>query len=193
MANSKERRMNINWIVTNGYVLDPTINIDSIKNCGSIWGGWQTWRSCGTDNVICHDMTKASELVKRAFHATCNFYIPNNVYRDIGRPAGVKIYEGDFVHDVEDHAQIVAMHLTSSISDIVLLLGFDLSEPEKPSDKLASHRQHNQRSLIRQAIKDTPQVQWVVIDHTKEFGKDFLDLDNLTKDSMENVIGMLAN
>jgi hypothetical protein len=185
--------MNINWVVANNYLLDPTIDIDKIKSCGSVWGGWQTWRSCGTDNVICHDMSKASELVKRAFHAVCNFYIPNSIYKDIGRPAGVKIYEGEFVHDVDHQEQIVAMHLTAGISDIVLLLGFDFSEPVISTDKLHAHRAHNYRSLIKQAIKDHPEVQWVAVDHDQDFRKDLLELDNLTKDTLDNVIGMLSD
>ena len=126
-----EKRMNINWILANDYVPDPTIDLGQLKTCGAFWGGWQTWRACGTDTVICHDMGKASDLIKRAFHAVCNFYIPNSIYTSLDRPAGVRLYEGNFVHDLDNHEEIVAMHLVASASDIVLMLGYNFIEPAK--------------------------------------------------------------
>ena len=185
--------MNINWVLANSYIPDPTVNLDQLKSCGAFWGGWQTWRSCGTDNVICHDHAKASDLIKRAFHAVCNFYIPNSLYVSLDRPAGVRLYEGEFVHDLDDHEEIIALHLVAGVSDIVLLLGYDLSEPEKLADRLQEHRATNHRNLLRQAIQDNPTVQWVAVDHEKEFRKDLQDSANLTRDSLDNVIGMLAH
>ena len=185
--------MNINWVLANSYIPDPTINLDQLKSCGAFWGSWQTLRACGTDNVICHDMSKASELIQRAFHAVCNFYIPNSIYASLDRPVGVKLYEGAFVHDLDNQEEIVALHLTAGISDIVLLLGYDLSEPEKLADRLQEHRALNYRNLFRQAIQNNPNVQWVVIDHVKEFRKDLQNLNNLTKDTLTNVIDMLAH
>jgi hypothetical protein len=138
-------------------------------------------------------LTKADELIKRAFHAVCNFYIPNSIYVDLKRPQGVKLYEGTFIHDVDNQEEIIALHLTAGLSDIVLLLGFDFSEHPKLSDKLEEHRAHNYRSLIKQAIKDNPTVQWVAIDHPGEFRKDLLELENLTKDTLNNVISMLSS
>lgn len=185
--------MNINWVLANSYIPDPTINLDQLKSCGAFWGGWQTWRASGTDNVICHDHAKASDLIKRAFHAVCNFYIPNSLYVSLDRPAGVRLYEGEFVHDLDDHEEIIALHLVAGVSDIVLLLGYDLSEPEKLADRLQEHRATNHRNLLRQAIQDNPTVQWVAVDHEKEFRKDLQDFANLTRDSLDNVIGMLAH
>ena len=185
--------MNISWVLANSYVPDPTINLDQLKSCGAFWGGWQTWRACGTDNVICHDHAKASDLIKRAFHAVCNLYIPHSAYVMLDRPQGVRLYEGDFVHDLDNHEEIVALHLTAGISDIVLLLGFDLTEAELPVDRLQRHRALNYRNLARQAIKDNPNTQWVLVDHPGPIGKDFGELDNLTTDTLSNVIGMLAH
>jgi hypothetical protein len=185
--------MNVNWVIANSYIPDPTVDLGQLKSCGAFWGGWQTWRACGTDNVICHDMSKASGLVRRAFHAVCNFYIPNSVYTSLDRPTGVLLYEGSFVHDLDNHEEIVALHLTAPVSDIVLLLGYDLSEPEKPADKLQAHRANNHRNLVRQALKDYPATQWVAVDHAKEFRKDLASLENLTQDSLANVIGMLSH
>ena len=185
--------MKINWAVADNFVLDPTVDLEQLKKCGSFWGSWRTWRACATDNVICHDMFKADELIKRRFNHSCNFYIPNAVYTSLDRPDRVNLYEGTFVHDLERHEEIVALHLTASISDIVLLLGYDLAEKPKLADRLQEHRAQNYRNLVRQVIKDNPMVQWVAVDHTEEFRKDLLNLENLTQDSLENVIGMLTN
>ena len=183
--------MNINWIMANGYVPDPTINLDQLKSCGAFWGGWSTWRACGTDNVICHDTIKAQELVQRAFHTTCNFYLPNSIYMTLGRPPGVQLYEGEFVHDLDNREEIVALHLTAGISDIVLLLGFDLSEVGLSEDRLQRHRQLNHRNLIRQAMKNNVQTQWVLVDHVGPVGKDFEELVNLTQDTLDNVLNFI--
>jgi hypothetical protein len=185
--------MKISWVFQQNAVLDPTVHIPQLKNIGSFWGSWHTWRGCQTDNVVCHNLAKADELIKRGFHNTCNFYISNSVFQGLMQPQGVKIYEGDFVHDLDFHEDIVSLHLASSVSDIVLLVGFDFKETPKNPDRLLEHRAHNYRSLIKQAIKDNNLVQWVVIDHPEPIRLDLLELENLTKDTMNNVIDMLSN
>jgi hypothetical protein len=180
--------MNINWVISDRAVLDPTLNVRQLKDLGSFWGSWRTWRACQTDNVICHGMLKADELIKRNFHKTCNFYIPNSVYLNLDRPENVKLYEGDFVHDVDGQEEIVAMHLASSNSDIILLLGFDFSEQDTISDRLLEHRAHNYRSLTKQAISSMTNVQWVVVDHFNKIRPDMLDLPNFSQDTLQNVL-----
>lgn len=185
--------MNISWIIADGADLDPTIDTKALKNIGSLWGSWKTWRAFQTDNVICHDTTKADELIKRQFHKHCNFYIPNSSFIVLGRPEDVKVYQGDFVHELDHHEEIVSLHLASGSNDIVLLLGFDCSEQEKNPNKLLEHKAHNYRSLFKQAVLDNPQVQWVLVDHTLPLRKELTNLENLTQDSITNVIGMLSN
>ena len=184
--------MNISWVLSNSAIIDPTVDIKGLKELGSLWGGWKTWRACQTDNVICDDPARARELLDRSFHHNCNFYIPNSLYTVLDRPQGVKVYEGEFQHDVDNHEDIVAMHLATSTSDIILLLGFDFGTQPKLEDRLAEHRAHNYRSLTRQAILNHPNVQWVVIDHQPEFRKDLLDMPNLGKDTLPNVLKMFA-
>jgi hypothetical protein len=185
--------MKISWVISDLASLDPLVDINKLKEIGSLWGSWRTWRACQTDNVICNDLKKADELVKRAFFSMCNFYISNSMYATLNRPVGVKIYEGEFVHDVDRQEEIVSMHLAAVDSDIVLLLGFDFSERITNPDRLQEHRIQNYHGLTAQAIKNNPNVQWVAVDHPGQFRKDLLDLPNLTQDSMENVIGMLTN
>lgn len=182
--------MNISWVVSDSVILDPLMDVTSLKNIGSIWGSWSTWRSCQTDNVVCNDPVKANDLIKRDFQKTCNFYIPNSVFQQLSRPSGVQIYEGAFEHDVDHQDDIVAVHLVTSNSDIVLLLGFDFTERAPNPDRLQEHRVQNYRGLIRQAIKSNDHIQWVLVDHPGEISKDMI-LDNLTIDSMDNVLKLL--
>ena len=157
--------MNISWVLADSVVLDPTLDPADLKQVGPVWGSWRTWRACQTDNVICHDMQKAADLVKRQFQNNCNFYLPNSVHASLDRPDGVRLYEGDFVHDVDRQEEIVALHLAASTSDIVLLLGFDLTPLSTDTDRLLAHRAQHHRNLLRQAMVNYDQVQWVVVDH----------------------------
>lgn len=185
--------MKISWVLSDRVAIDPTVDLTRIKEIGPIWGSWKTWRACQTDNVICNDIQKAEELVKRAFHSVCNFYIPSSLYVTLERPLGVKIYEGEFKHDVDGQEEIVAMHLASMDSEIVLLLGFDFTQRAPISDKLSEHRALNYEGLTKQAIINNPLVQWVAVDHPGPFRKDLKTLENLTQDTLDNIIGMLSN
>lgn len=184
--------MKISWVLSDRLELDPTQDIQALKNVGPFWGSWRTWRAYQTDNVICHSQFKASELIQRNFQTHCNFYIPKSVYSALDQPTSVGLYEGEFMHDLDHHEEIVALHLAATDSDIVLLLGYDLSEQEKMVDKLQEHKAHNYRSLLKQAIKNFPTVQWVWIDHAGHLRKDLTELENLTTDTMVNVIEMLS-
>lgn len=180
--------MNINWVLADSTAFGPEIDIDQLKQIGSFWGGWRTWRGCETDNVICNDHDKASDLLKRKFQTECNFYIPSSTYQSLNRPPQVRLYEGAFVHDVDHRDEIVAMHLAAATSDIVLLLGFNFSEPVINSDKLLEVRARNYRGLIKQAIVDNSHVQWVLVDHPNPIMKELSKLENLSTDTMETVL-----
>lgn len=183
--------MNISWVLADSATADPTLDIAELKRIGVFWGSWRTWRAFQTDNVICHDQYKANELITRNFQNNCNFYIPNSVYTSLGRPEGVQLYEGVFVHDIDGQEEIVALHLAASRSDIVLLLGFDFTEPIKIEDRLLEHRAHHYRSLVKQVINDNIQTQWVLVDHPGELMENWNMLDNITCDKLSNVLTLM--
>ena len=185
--------MNISWVLSDSAVLDPTQDLADLKRIGAFWGSWRTWRAYQTDNVICHDMQKTAELLKRRFQTNCNFYIPNAIYTDLDRPADVKLYEGAFVHDVDCQEEIVALHLAASTNDIVLLLGFDLTELQPNSDRLKSHQEHHHRNLFRQAIKDYEQVQWVIVDHPGKLDPNLVNLPNVVTDTLSAVLALVPD
>jgi hypothetical protein len=180
--------MKLSFVLSNQAQIDPTIDLHALKELGSFWGGWKTWRSCQTDNVICNDFSKAKELINRDFHKNCNFFIPSSMHASLDSPQGVKLYAGEFLHDLNNQEDVVAMHLASADSDIVLLLGFDFSEPIALEDKLEQHRAVNYRNLTKQVIMDNKLVQWVVLDHPEQFRKDLLNIPNLDKDTLTNIL-----
>jgi len=185
--------MNISWVLANGLIPDPELDLQTLKEIGPFWGGWQTWRSCGTDNVICNDFDRAQSLLARKFNQGCNLYIPNTIYQNLDRPPQVKLYDGTTELDLENKEEIIAMHLSASQSDIILLLGFDWRPVEKNPDRLLEHRAQNYRNLIKQAIAEHSTVQWVLIDHLPELMLELKDLPNLTQDTVANVIKILGS
>jgi len=182
--------MNISWVLADSAEADPTVDITELKRLGAFWGGWRTWRAWQTDNVICHDQSKTAELTRRSFQTKCNFYIPNSVYTSLDRPEGVRVYEGDFVHDVDRQEEIVAIHLAATTSDIVLLLGWDLTELVPDADRFKTVQAQHHRNLLRQAIQDYDQVQWVVVDHSGDLDPNLANLPNVVTDNLETVLAL---
>jgi hypothetical protein len=108
----------------------------------------------------------------------------------LGRPAGVRLYAGDFVHDVIRQEEIVAVHLAATTSDIVLLLGWDLTKLKPTSDRLESNQAQHHRNLLHQAIKDYGQTQWVAVDHLNPLAPSLQVLENLVLDTMDTVLAL---
>jgi hypothetical protein len=185
--------MNVNWVVAYNTDLDPGVDLQKIKNIGSIWGSWRTWRGCQTDNVICHNGTQAKELIDKRLHTACNFYVSSEIYKALNQPERVFSYGGDFSHDVIEQDDLVAMHLAATTSDIVLLLGFDWTArplPKEPDKRLL---RHNYINLVRESIAGNAKTQWVLIDHPGAIMPELAKLPNLTQDSINNVFQMLDN
>lgn len=183
--------MNISWVISDTAVIDPNIDIDTLKNIGPLWGGWRTWRSYGTDNVICHRESDALSLTSKNFHTRCNLYVPNSIYHKVNRPTNVNLYQGEF-HELLDHPdEIVSMHLASDKSDIVLLIGFDLEPKNLDHDRLAKHKRHNYIQYFLNIIRSKSAVQWVLIDHKNTIEEPLKKLSNLQFDNLKNVLSSL--
>lgn len=179
------------WVFASDYVLDPAVEVESLKTVGATWGSWRTWRSCGTDNVICHDFAQAQKLLLRGMASRCNFFIPQRDYQSLGRPTDVTLYHGDFDGEIDGIEDIVAAHLAAGQSNILLLLGFDLAKMPEIQDRHHRHRSHNRRGLITSLIRRDPKIQWVVVDHHDPLAADLGKLPNLTCDSLANVLKLL--
>lgn len=187
---AKKIKEKISWVLSDSVILNPTLDIDDFKKIGPFWGSWRTWRACQTDNVICHDQVKAVEFVHRNFQNSCNFYIPDSVYVSLNRPQNIKVYAGEFVHDVIQQEEIVAMHLAATTSDIVVMLGWDLSELTPIADRLHANQIQHHRNLTRQAFITYNHVQWVIVDHNSPLDPNLTILENIVTDSLDTVLSL---
>ena len=183
--------MRINWVVADSTVLPPDVDVTVLKDIAAIWGSWRTWRGCGTDNVVCNDASKARELLKRKMNEMCNMHVPSSIYAELDRPKNVRLYEGSFTFEIDNKDELISIHLVSGQSDVVLLVGFDWAERPKSADRLTAHRASNYQRFIKDAISNNPAVQWVLVDHAGEVCPELSDFENLTKDTLENVIELL--
>jgi hypothetical protein len=166
--------------------------VESIKAVAPVWGSHYSWREFGTDNVICHDLPIAINLLKRAFQAVCNFYVPKDRYIDLGRPNGVKMYDGSFSGEMFHKDEIIALHLVASQNDIVLLLGFNLAHRDFGDNKLGKHQWTNYLLAVKTVIANNPNTQWVAIDQISDIHPDIKNLTNFTCDKIENVVHLLV-
>ena len=180
--------MNIVWAVSNTYP-KKSINPEDLREIGSLWGGWKSYRSWATDNVICHDLKKAKDLVKRKFQEKTNFYIPKSFYPEVGRPTNVKLYDGDFPGTIPQPEELIALHLCSQVADVVLLLGYDLSEP-KNKKNLPDYK--NYISALRGALELYEDTQFVLVNMRSDLPEQLTEYTNLTVDTLENVIDILS-
>jgi hypothetical protein len=178
--------MRISWIIADDFA-DPTIDPEQLKSIGPVWGSWRTWRAWSTDNVICHDLGRAQELIQRAFQAVCNLFVPNRHFSALNNPTRVGVYEGDFPGEMDNPEEIVAMHLASSSSDLILLLGYDLSKITA-DDRFDRHKKLNYMNAFRATINTYPEVQFVLIDHPGDLDKSFQSITNLTCDKFQTVL-----
>jgi hypothetical protein len=182
----------INTIFAAACAALDAVAAGQIRDLGPTWGSWRSWTVHDTQNVICHDVNPARKLLRRAMQAVCNFYIPQDLYLPLDRPIGTKFYQGNFSESADDIEDVIAMHLVAPTSDLVLMFGFDLGSAAVSQDALAQHAMRNRLGLIRQCIQNNPQVQWVLIDHTRDLDPAFSDLDNIARDNLSNVLQLLG-
>ena len=178
--------MNIAWLFAENTLLPPATDVQAIKNVAPIWGSWRTQRGYQTDNVICWDPAQATQLVAQGYGAICNLFVHQSVYDELGKPEGVRVFGGEFVHAVDSYDDVVGMHLVSSAADVILMVGFDFTESKTPTESRT-----NYLGLAAQVVRDHSKQQWVMIDHSTELAKSFAGMENITCDKMKNVLQLL--
>jgi len=183
--------MKVSWVLSEDIapgIIEQTV----LKEIAPSWGSFTTWNDYKTDNCISNDPAKISELIHRAFHAVCNFYIPKSLYASLGRPVGIKLFDGGFKDPtITNKDDIIALHLAASTSDIILLTGFNLIDLIELDDKARDIK----RGLyleICDVIRTYSKIQFVLVNYTPSLDDLFKDLPNLTMDTVDSVKQLLV-
>jgi hypothetical protein len=179
--------MNIAWLFAENTVLPPTTPVQAIKDLAPIWGSWRTQRGYQTDNVVCWDPGQAEKLSRQGYAKICNLYIPEKIYQQLNKPAGVRAFGGEFDFVVDSIDDIIATHLVASVADVILMVGFDLESKTKSTPS-----RNNYIGLLANAIESSGK-QWVVIDHHTDLAETIQKLPNITSDLLPNVLQLLGN
>ena len=183
--------MNVVWIIGQEIkdgIIEPTV----ISDIGPSWGSYRTWQEYKTDNCVCNDLRDAKDLIKRGFNTVCNLYLPEVFYTELGRPANVQLFGGTFDNDNYPYKDdLVAINLGCLHADIVLMIGFDLSEITLAGTEYTDRA--NYYLNIKGYIEKHPEKQFVLINNIKEISNVFDSLDNLNEDSVDSVKEILYN
>ena len=132
-------------------------------------------------------------MLKRKMNEMCNLYIPESAYVELERPRAVRMYGGQFTFEVDNRDELIALQLAASQSDIVLLLGFDWTKKRASTDRLIKHKTNNYRKFVVDAVRNNPNVQWVLVDHPAKIMPELAKFENLMQDTLENVIELMNN
>lgn len=184
--------MRVNIVYSAQFRPNDITPINKLKDLAPTWGSWKSWQVCDTDNVVCHELSHARELCKRELQTQCNLYLPQKFHHQLARPMGVNFYQGDFQEETIDIEDTVCMHLVAPHSDLVLMFGFDFSNPGVIEDRFENHRMKNRFGLARGCMASYPDVQWVAIDHGKPPDLAFDSVPNFTRDVLKNVLQLLS-
>ena len=94
-------------------------------------------------------------------------------------------------HDVDGQDEIIAMNLAASVSEVVLLIGFDWSQKLQPADKFLEIKAKNYQGMISNAVRSMTNTQWILVDHPGDITPELAVLPNLGQDSLANVFAIL--
>lgn len=174
--------MKVCWVISESVPSDLEAPIDVATS----WGSWKTRDAYNTENCICSNTSEASTLTKLGFQKSCNLYLMQESHIAIGKPAGVRLFNGRFGSDgISNKDDIVALNLAVPQYDLVLLLGFDFSPT---TDAGRDEYYFN----VKEIIKTNADTQFVLVDYAHEIDSELIELANITQDTVETVTSLLG-
>ena len=184
--------MRVSWVLAE-EIPNGLLDMEIVKSVSASWGSWKTWKEHKTDNCVCNDVNDAGSLIKRAFHAVCTLYVPQDNYARLGNPLGVKLFDGAFTNPkISNKDNIIALNLATPNNDIVLMSGFDFTPLYSDGDELERIAREEYYFNIRALIKAHSTTQFVLVDYDDELASWAQELENLTVDTIQSVKNLLV-
>lgn len=175
--------MNLSWVFSDDAMIQYQNQLWQIKDIGSSWGSWRTWRHMNTDNVICANAKKAEEFLQTEFYNHCNLYLAESLRGERVWPRNVRTFAGEFPEEFARSEEAIALALAGSLCDIVLLYGFRWSEGD-----WAALDEYS-RGFVRHTI-ETSRAQWVIVGDG-EITSEISDLENVSQDTLDRVVRLM--
>jgi hypothetical protein len=168
--------MNIAWVIAEKYLLPPSISTAALNDAAPTWASWRLWRTYNVDNTVCYQDEDAKQVINQGYHEVSNLYISEPAWQKLNKPPGVKCFGGVFPKSILQAEDVVSIHLAAAQNDLLLLLGFNLSDLNSV--------------FYTGLIENSPQQQWVIVDGAVP--SKLSTLPNLTCDTLQNVLQSLA-
>jgi hypothetical protein len=180
--------MKIGWALSEQIGRKIT-NIDTLKNVAPTWGSCSIYNDYQVDNIICNDIKQAERLIQHNVQDRVNFYMPYNNFSTLGNPPNIKTFQGVFVDgNINFKDDIVTMNVVTGTYDIILLLGFKFTKPKPKDNNLVQHKQLAYLHNIKTIIESNQDKQFVLVNYKGKLSKDFDKIENLSRDSLTNVL-----
>lgn len=184
--------MEICWVVQSDYDPESGIGSARMKELCTVWGSYQSWRKCQTDNCVVEDFSEARRLIDRELNLKTNLWTHEENYDDLGRPEALSLHKITIDKTLQDKDDLVALALAGARYDLVMCIGFDISFHEEITDKLALHEHKRYLSAIANIVRGFDQTQFVFIDPPADPSENFAELPNITCDNIQNVLTLVS-
>lgn len=180
------------WVAQKNHDPSKNIGFEKMKAVCPIWGSWESWRTCATDNIIVEDFSDARRLLDREINTKTNLWTHEENFDLLGRPESLSLHNITIEKSLRDKNDLVALALAGARHDLVMCVGFDLSFNEQETDKLERHEQKSYLTAIANILKGFNQTQFVFIDLPSDPPENFTELPNFTCDNIENVLALVS-
>jgi len=176
--------MRVNWILgIDAPVLDSA-TVEGMKDVAPIWSGTSRMQPGVADNLVCHDLIRGELMLRKRYDMIYNLYVTHRL-QNLGIDSQASYYQGQFDGAITAIEDIICLHLVASISDLVILVGFDL---ETQAAAPESEAKRNRLGMIRQLMTNDQDLQWILVQDASGLDPAFGDLPNVSCDALENVL-----
>ena len=180
--------MKIGWALSEN-IGKNVAEIEQLQEVAPTWGSCSIYNNYNVDNIICNDIKQSKRLIQHNIQNEVNFYMPNDNFSTLGNPPNIKTFQGAFKDpNINFKDDIVTLNVVTATYDIILLLGFKFTKPKAKAEQLEQHKQLAYLHNVKTIIEENPDKQFVLVNYKGKLSKDFDSIENLSRDSLVNVL-----
>lgn len=184
--------MKIAWLISQQIGETTKLDMDALKQHTPTWGSCHIWGRFKVDNIVCNNINTTRALVDRNIQKETNLFVPQKHITQLGNPPNLKGFQGEFKDtNINNKDDIIGLNIVSNMYDVILLVGFKFAK-SKSTNKLEQHKQFAYIHNVHTIIKENPDKQFVLVNQKGKLSADFEALENLTRDSLNNVLELIS-